>query len=142
MFTLEFKKQRAEHFIQCLEEDKPITPKEDWNVMEMIILAGVCFSAIRSHGLMLKRVANKMQSSFQIPEITEHEEADDDESILNDIHAAIEFISDLAWLVHEKEYDELWEESLQCLVYQEGEIHNRHIPIKGFKKGKNLLDES
>jgi hypothetical protein len=141
MLPVEFNKQRAEHFMQCLGEDKPITPKEDWNVADMIILAGVCFAFIRSHGIMLKRIAANMNTSFKIPVTAGHKEADDEESILNDLHAAIEFVSELAWLVHEKEYDALWEESLQCLVYQEGEIHSRHLPVKGFKKGRNLLEE-
>lgn len=140
MFPLDFRKERAEYFIQCLEGDKPIAPKKDWNVMEMITLAGVCFCAIRSHGLTLKQVARRIQSALPTAQVAGRQDATDNDAILNDIHAAIEFVSELAWLVHEKEYDRQWEQSVECLVYQEGQIRNRHIPLKGSKKGKNLLD--
>ena len=139
MFPLNFKKNRAEYYLNCLNAlgGESIAPEDakGWTVNDMIGLAGACFFCLSSHGPLLKRAMAEMQGKTLSPEELhpEHKEAID-EMIFNDIHAAIEFIGNLTMLVCDEEYDEEFEEFVQCGVTQEGETSKQVTAIRGFKE--------
>ena len=120
--------------MRCLAEGKTIKPEQaNWTVNEMVGLAGACFFCLLSHGPLLRKVAADMQGKKLEPsETTEHQEADD-ELVFNDLHSAIEFVSHLTMLVRDQEYDNNFEELVQCCVTQEGQVTKRIVPIGGYK---------
>ena len=120
MFPLNFNKKRAEYYLRCLVEGKTIEPEQaDWTVNEMVGLAGACFFGLLSKGPLLRKAAADMQGKKLEPsEATEHQEAYD-ELVFNDLHSAIEFVGHLTMLVHDQEYDNNFEEFVQCCVTQE-----------------------
>jgi len=134
MFPLNFNKKRAEYYLRCLDEGKPIEPEQTaWTVNEMVGLAGACFFGLLSHGPLLRKAAADMQGKKLEPsEATEHQEADD-ELVFNDLHAVIEFVGHLTMLVHDQEYDNNYEELVRCGVTQEGQVKKKVVPIEGYK---------
>ncbi len=130
-FQLISKKQRAAHFTECLSEGKPIGSVR--TVDEMLGSLAPVFFALLTHGPILRRKAVQMQNkSIDDSQPTEHAEADD-ELVFDDIHAAIEFVAHLTMLVHDGQYDETFEDSVQCLATQDGKS-KKVIPLVGFKQ--------
>jgi hypothetical protein len=138
MFPVNFKKERAEYFLQCLDSGDPISHDPDergWTLNEMAQLAGACFFALLTHGPVLKKAAAEMKGEdYEPPDDAEHREAVD-ELIFNDVHAGIEFIASLTQFVQDGRYDDNYEEFVQCGASQvvEGEIHKQIGPVQGFK---------
>jgi len=134
MFPLNFNKKRAEYYLQCLGEGKPIEPEQTaWTVNEMVGLAGACFFGLLSHGPLLRKAAADMQGKKLEPsEATEHQEADD-ELVFNDLRGAIEFVGYLTMLVNDQEYDDNYEKLVRCGVTQEGQVTRKVGPIEGYK---------
>lgn len=135
MFPVNFRKERAEYYLRCLDEGKAIEPEQadGWTVDEMVGLAGACFFALLSHGPLLRKAAAKMLGKKLEPsETAEHKEADD-QLVFNDLHDTIEFAGHLTMLVHDQEYDHNFEELVRCGVTQEGEVKKTVVPIEGCK---------
>lgn len=135
MFPVNFTKERAKYYLRCLDEGTTIEAEQanGWTVDEMVGLAGACFFGLLSHGPLLRKAAADMQGRKLEPsETTEHQEADD-ELVINDIHAAIEFVGHLTTLVQDNEYDNSFEEIVRCGVTQEGEVSRKVVPIQGYK---------
>lgn len=139
MFPVNFRKARAEYFLDCLSNGKPITydgEQGGWTVNEMAGLAGACFFVIMSHGPLLRGAAAEMQGrTLESSNTAEHAEADD-ELISSDLHAAIEWIGNLTMLVWDGKYDEAFEELVICGATQEGDTEKRIAPIEGFKRAQ------
>ena len=135
MFPLTFKRERAERFLACLARSKAIdAPQEGWTVNEMATLAGACFFAISTHGPILRKALAKRQGRDPgAPEHREHKEADG-QLVYNDIHAAIEFAGHLTMLLHDGEYAQAFDDSVQCGVTMETADMTVQ-PLQGFKTG-------
>ena len=139
MFPLNFKKKRAEYFLDCLANGKPIShdPEQPgWTINEMVQLAGACFFVMMTHGPILQVEYAKMQGKkYAQPANKEHAEAVD-ESVFNDLHAGIEFAGHLSQLVCDAEYDQTWEDFVQCAVTQScaTEIKKSMQPFTGLKE--------
>jgi hypothetical protein len=102
MGPLNFKKERAEHFLHCLATGEPIGKVHTTD--EMAALGGACFFALTSRGPMLRKAAIEMRGgTFEEPTSREHKEADD-EMVCNDVHAILEFAGHLTMLVQDGEY--------------------------------------
>lgn len=118
MYPVNFKKERAEYFVDCLDKGLAISPDPDqggWTKNEMVQLAGACFFVLMSQGPISDVMAEL--SGFGRPEKKhpEHVEAEE-ELLLNDIHAAIEFAANLSMLAHDGGYDDAYEPFVQCGV--------------------------
>ena len=137
MFPLNFKKERADYYLKCLDEGTLIKPEREggWTVDEMVALAGACFFGLLSHGPLLRKAACEMTGKTMTPsESAEHREADQ-ELINSDLHGAIEFAGTLTALVLDGQYDEQFGELVRCGVSQEGQVSGRLVPVEGFKSG-------
>ena len=129
MFPVNFKKTKALHFLDCLANGGEIG--EVRTADDMVQLAGACFFALQSHGPMIKQAVAEMKGEeYEPPETTEYREAED-ETILADLHGAIEFVGHLSMLVQDGEYDEKCEPVLRCVLF--GRDHKVH-PVEGFKQ--------
>src|SRR5262245_38083433 len=97
---IKFDKARAEQVLDCLAHGKPIPPgsARGWTAHDMVALAGTCFLAAMSQGPALYQHTDWSK----VP--NEHREAVE-ETLFDDLHAAIEFYGQLSILVREKEYD-------------------------------------
>jgi len=136
MFPVNFRKERAKYYLECLKNGKSISPEQptEWTVTEMVGLAGACFFAISSHGPLLRTALAKRQGkASESSQTAEHREADG-ELILNDIHAAIEFIGQLTMLISDQKYDEAFENFVQVGVSQDGQLERTVIPLTGCKE--------
>jgi hypothetical protein len=68
------------------------------------------------------------------PQHPEHEEAET-ETVMSDVHAAIDFTAQLTQLAHDGYYDEAYEPLLQCLVRAvDSCVGTSVVPIAGFKR--------
>jgi len=138
MFPVNFKKERAEYFLSCLNtgelmEHDPEQP--GWTVNEMLQLAGACFFAMLSHGPLLKVAMAEMRGTkYEPPDDHEHREALD-EGLFNDVHAAVEFAAHMTQMVCDDEFDEAYEPFVRCGATQivRGKIEKRLMPVEGFK---------
>jgi hypothetical protein len=148
---VEFRKDRAEHFVDCLVNGKPIehaTDEPGWTVREMMQLAGACFYALAQYGPGLKFSgartekpddANRLtERDFEPPADREHLEAWA-ESLFSDLHAAVEVVADLTSRTKSGKYDEDFEGSVLFRTSQtvDGKV-NRDI---GFIEGAKWLVE-
>jgi len=138
MFPVNFVKERALRYMQCLDEGRMVEPEqEEWTINEMLGLAGACFFALLSHGPVLRRTAAEIQGMvLEKPEHREHEEADY-EMVCNDIHAAVACVAHLTMLAWDEEYDDAFEEFVCCFTTQEGEVSRSIKAISGFKKSRH-----
>lgn len=100
----------------------------------MLALAGACFFCISSHERLVEKRTNETESMpYDSEKLSpEHKEAFE-EMIFEDIHTAIEFVSELTKRVYYEEYDEAFEDFVECEVTQEGEVSRQIVPITGFK---------
>ena len=129
MFPINFEKSRPARYLQCLAEGEPVGIVH--TVDEILAMAGACFFALQSHGPLLRSLAAEMQGrSMDEAPHPEHKEADD-ELVLSDLKCAIEFVGVLSRLVQDGEYDEQFEETVRCLVHQDGETPVV-TPVAGF----------
>ena len=139
MFPVNFKKARAEYFLDCLENGKAMTYDSEqggWTISEMIGLAGACYFVIATHGpLWRKTILEAEGKILELSDVPEHAEADN-ELVLNDIRAALEWVAQLTQLVYDGGYDEPFEDSIKCGVSQDiqRDVERTVIPIQGFKQ--------
>jgi hypothetical protein len=98
MIAIRFEKTRAEHYLDSLQNGLAIQPPDGpgWTVHEMLALAGACYFAAMSHGPPLQKNTDSLHH--------EHREMVEEE-FYGDLHAAIEFNSQLSMMVKDGDYD-------------------------------------
>ncbi len=108
MYPITFKKERAAHFLDSLLTGRPMLhdPEQPgWTIDEMLQLAGACFFVVAAHGP-IRRTPTQLQDwQSKHPE---HKEAEI-ETLMHDLHGAMEFIAELTQLVYDGGYDERYE---------------------------------
>ena len=115
MIGIAFDKSRTTHFLDCLATGKPIDPQsEGWNGHDLLALAGACLFARMSHGPDT-HAAGTMATLH-----AERREAIED-TLLSDLHVAIEFYSHLTMLVNDGEYDNQFAPNVQAVVSSDGD---------------------
>lgn len=107
---INFRKERAEQFLDCIEKGKPIENVR--TVDDMLALAGACFFVAMSHG----PIAKSEIDWAKVPK--EHREARDVQ-LFAEIHAAIEFYGQLTMLVKDDEYDAAFEPQVRAAMMSE-----------------------
>jgi hypothetical protein len=132
MIAVHFSKAFAEHFLDAVQKGQPIAPPDaGWTGNHMLTLAGMLYAAVFSQGPHAFQVTKGGQNKLMtLPE--EHREAVE-ETFKQDIHDAIEFLSNLAFQVFDGQYDELCEADVSGVVYRGGHGRKSFRPVKGFK---------
>ncbi len=130
MIGVNFKKATAQRFLKCIASGEPISPSAGWTIDDMLMLAGVCFHAVSSHGPWQDRLARAAGHEPIPPSHTEQQEAVD-EMHLVDLLAAIEFCAMLAQRVRDGEYDAVCEGEVSALL--RGDTHQMN-PVRGFRQ--------
>jgi len=130
MFPISFDKARAEYVLDCLKNGKAIDPDsaDGWSVHGCLALAGACFFQAVSHGAPLYKALGVDPSTFP----QERQEAIE-ETLVHDLHAAIEFYCHLTMLVCDNEFDQRCEPYVTALVTQDGTLKKTLKPLEGFK---------
>ena len=140
MDFVDFQKEKAEHFIDCLKNGKPIEPQDPtgWTRRDMLTLAGVCRFAALSHGpmsyaKMLVEEPEELQARLTAlhPEYREAVA----QTWEDDLTAVVEFCSHLAGLVIDGKYDEQFEPRVMAMMKCEMDVAiKRNLkPLLGFK---------
>jgi len=129
MIGVNFDKATAGYFIDCLAEGRSIE-HGPWTIDDMVMLAGACFFAVRSHGPWRDRIAKLVGGELPRDLHPELEEAVD-ETLTTDLHGAIEFCAELTMRIVDGEYDDLYKDHLQAILRADTrQIH----PVKGFRQ--------
>lgn len=108
MIMVKFDKERAQQFIEAIQNGEPIKPAGNgWSGNDMLALAGACYFGAMSQG----------PQSFWLRDIPanlpdEYREANE-ETFCNDLAAAIEYYGHLTMLVQDGEYDDSFSRRLR-----------------------------
>ena len=128
-YPINFNKAQAERFLAALRNGTAIdAPPEGWSINDMMALGGACFFAAMSHGPILDKVRGIDTS--KLPH--EHREARED-TLMQDLHDAIEFYGQLTSLVADSRFDPEYEPNVVALVFTDADGKKQLIPHKGFK---------
>jgi hypothetical protein len=117
MLPVSFNRDTAIEFFDGLMNGQPVRPASEpsgWTADEVLQLAGACLILLASYGLGL-RDAGSQSRKGKAPQHPEHEEAEM-ETVMSDVHAAIDFAAQLAQLAHDGGYDTEYEPLVRCLV--------------------------
>lgn len=138
MIGVRFSKQFAEKVLDAIQSGKSIPPPDPgWTGDHMLTLAGILYAAIFSQGPLAHRMAGIDSSVFKKMHPERREAIE--ESFNRDIHAGIEFVSQLALQVADGNYDQNCEAEVKAIVHEEeGEMNA--VPVKGFKGHEDLSD--
>lgn len=127
MFVINFNKERGQHFVDCLANGKPIkNPEGGWSGNDMAALAGVCFAAVLSQG------PGQGAQDIDMSELPKEHREFTEEQFFRDIHAGIEFYSQLAMAIRDEEYDSRFEANVKAIVVDTGD-EKKLFPFEGFK---------
>ena len=122
-FPIEFEKSRAEYFLDCLANAKPI--EEVWTRNSVLALAGACLFAASSHGPVLHEDRKWDDLPLERQEMIQ--------AVFNsELHGAIQFYCDVTLAVNDGTYDEEYESIMRGIVAQEDD-GLRFTPTEGFK---------
>lgn len=111
MQLIHFGRERATELVSALVEGRDIpAPPHGWNTLELINAAGACFFVALTHGP--KRLT---ESGGYEPDTDAT-----DQDWFDDLHAAIEFVSELAMKVTDGEYDSQWGSTVSAIVNGRG----------------------
>lgn len=120
-------KDRVEHLLKCFHSGKSITPPTTGP--EILMLLGTCFAILMTNPAYLLEASGRKG----VPTDSEHSEAVYD-SVVSDLHGAIEFLGRLVAQVMDGSYDSQYEPYFQAIVsFQDGK--RSVTPIRGLKKG-------
>jgi hypothetical protein len=110
---IRFDEKTAWRWLAALKLGGPIAAASaGWSGLDMLMLAGVCHFAVMSQGPV--RPGDWPGDWKALP--PEHLEARSD-TFFRDLRDAIEFHSQLARLVEEREFDEAFEPRVEALIY-------------------------
>lgn len=127
MYPITFRKDRAAYLLDRLLHGQPIEPDQSgWTVDDMMQLAGACFFAVAAQG-----PAADVQQVHP-----EYQEAEF-ETMMNDLHAVLEFVAQRTQMVYDGDYDEAHEPVVRCGIravntYVEASVAR----VEGFKHGE------
>ena len=134
MYPITFRKDRATYFLDCLLNGQPVLHDPDqrgWTVDEMMQLAGACLFAVAAYGPIRETTAVQLQDwEHEHPERQEAEI----ETMMHDLHAAMEFIAQLTQMAYDGDYDREYEPIVRCGIQAvDTRIETSVIPVEGFK---------
>ena len=120
---INFNRERATHYVDCLANSKPI--EGQWTADEMLALAGACMFVRQTQGpaTWMGRTAVDIHP--------EHKEAAN-ETLEDEIHAAIQWYADRTMDVHDGQYDEHFEPTHKAMITMEDDGPSV-VPVEGFK---------
>lgn len=132
MFVVHFSQPWATKFVDAIKHGEPISPPSGaWTGNEMLTLAGMLYAAVYSQGPHSHQAAGV--TAAQAKKLPEERREAIEETLTQDIHDAIEFVSMLTFKVIDNEYDEACAPEIKAIVYRDG--NNKTVmPIEGFKK--------
>ncbi len=138
MQVIDFRKERAEQLIRCLESGEPIPPAVagQWSKDDMLSVAGALMFGAMTHGPsnLVDVLGGTDAACAYINSLHgEHREATE-EQCFNDITAAIEAYSQLVMSVKDGHYDESCEPHCLAEATQSGTMERSLKPISGFKR--------
>src|SRR5688572_20800710 len=116
MIPVRFDKVKAEHFLNCLANGKPIEPQDPagWTKYDMLALAGACHFAAMSHG------PAAYSKDFDWSKMPDERREAVDHDFFGDLADAIEYISMRTSEVRSGGYDEQFEPRHTVIVYRDG----------------------
>ena len=133
MLPITFDKETALRYLDCLINGKRIEPDGEqpgWSVDDILQLAGACFFVVAVHGHERRRSMSKDRTG---PQHAEYREAET-ESVMHDLHAAVEFAAQLTQLAYDGEYDDQYEPHIRCGVQAlNTRVETSVVPVEGFK---------
>lgn len=136
MYPITFRKERAVHFLDCLINGQAVEHdpgQNGWTVDEMLQLAGACFLTAAVHGPLRQPTSDQIQDWKA--EHAEHREAEI-ETMMHDLHAALEFIAQLTQMAYDGEYDGMYGPIVRCgLQAVDTYVEASVVPMEGFKGG-------
>ena len=132
--AINFLKDRARYFLDCVANGKPIEGRLDHDAM--MTLAGVCLLMARSHGNLPHRLREQGAGAMTLEHLPEQFLRMTDEQFAEDSRAAVEFYAHLAMLVQDGEYDARFEPEFRAFVYVE-DGGNKVQPVNGYHSGSS-----
>ena len=110
MFVLDFRKERQQEIISAIKEGSAIpAPKGGWSRHEMLQVAGAMYAAIWDQG----PVKTDLKRFEKVPRT--YRDATE-ETLVQEIHDAIEFFGELSFMIDFKEYDAQCEPHVQVVI--------------------------
>ena len=127
MIGVIFDKARAQYVLDCLATGKPVAPSTSagWTRFDMLSLAGACF-----FGAMSQDPSLQPNDESAVP--FERREAIEN-TLLGDLHAAIDFCGELTMAVCDDEYHENWEPHVEVVIAEDADGQRKLRPIKGYR---------
>jgi len=124
----EFRKDKAEHFLDCLIKGKPIPPQDSrgWTASDILELAGVC------HFMVVASVmADDLYSDLK--KLPQEQAGAIFQTCYNEVLTAISWCGDATSLVQGRGYDQCYEARVRAIAEMDDE--EGHVrPISGFRK--------
>lgn len=128
MVGVTFRKAIAEYFIHCLDKQQPIEPPGDkWTADNMLALAGACFCVVTSQGPRWLKA-----QGVDISQLGEEQKEAVEESVVPELHAAVEWIADRCFDIVDGAYDEAFEADHRAMITVDGD-ERKVVPVEGFK---------
>lgn len=124
--AIHFDKAKAEQFIARLSQGEPIEGVRD--VDDILALGGACFFLAMSQGPAL----DKAVDWSKVPPEQQPDENQEEDTFIEDLHAAIEYYGQLTLLVANGDYDEYFEPRHQAIVLIE-DNEKTVVPVEGMR---------
>jgi hypothetical protein len=139
MMYFEFDKDFAKSVLDAIHTGKPLpAPPEGWTGKRMAAVTGILYAVIWTQGPQNIPVGEQGMEKLKRlhPEYREAME----ETLHQDIHDAIEFLSTPTFQILDDEYDEHCEPKIEGIVYRKADGSRLFVPLRGFKGQKNFFD--
>jgi hypothetical protein len=130
-YPIEFNKEDAQRWLEAIKTQTPLPMPESggWSINAMTALAGVLHFAAVSRGPLHHPLPREQED--RLP--PEHREARE-ETLYQDLTAAIEFNSLLAMLLENDQFDYRFEPLVQAVVYKDADGQRKVVPRRGFSQ--------
>lgn len=132
MIAVHFNKELVAQFLDAIQTGKPIHC--EWNGRNMLALAGTLFFAVLTQGPHRMQLPGAPKMKDLHPERQEAVE----EEFFQNIHDAIEYVSKLAMMVKDGEYDACFEPEHQAVIYRKDGERTAKM-VKGFKSPNDSI---
>jgi len=130
MYPIRFTKQRAVELLDAIANGRSLpAPPGGWTISELAQAAGALFTAALSHGPPSRWDDKEKFEGLHY----EHQELQE-ERLYDDLHAVIQYHSELHFAVQDGEYDGSFEEEVTAIIEHDSETQATKVrPLAGFK---------